>query len=93
MIFKVYEYTKEQEVVNDDSTQEVVNVKEISNTNTSILETIFEETEPDENPRDKNAYNNYINGNHYNHTSYSYTQYMDDSSDELCKEILRNPYI
>jgi hypothetical protein len=95
--FKVYEYTKDQfieHVVEEqvieteehviETEEHVIETEEHNNTNVrdlnkSILETIFEESEPIE------------NNNHLNYLHYSYIK--DDSSDELRKEILKNPYI
>jgi hypothetical protein len=92
--FKVYEYEKEQA-----HTSEIINEE---NLNKSVLETIFEEPEPNDKLNDKlndeiNDIHNYIYGNrvnHVNHVNYgNYSYIQDDSSDELCKEILKNPYI
>ena len=86
--FKVYEYEKEHEKEHEKKNEKEHDndiVEEEINTSVrecSVLETIFEESEPNE-----NLYGNY--GNHSNYQSYSYTQ----ESDELRKEILKNPYI
>ena len=83
--FKVYEYEKEHENEHEkeDEKEDEHDIVECTSVREcSVLETIFEESEPNE-----NLYGNY--GNHSNYQSYSYTQ----ESDELRKEILKNPYI